>query len=246
MDDFSLVGRRALVTGSSEGIGRAIALRLARAGAEVVTHGLAANEDAVASEIAAAGGAARYVAVDLAAPGGAAALAEAAGAVDVLVSNVAMQIVQPLGEVDMAAMSRQFQLNFVAAVELIQLCLPAMREKGWGRIVTIGSVQERQPNPRMLTYAALKSAQVNLVESLARQVAADGVTVNNVAPGVILTRRSTALLTDPAYAAQIKARIPIGYFGAAEDVAGAALLLCGDAGRYITGATIPVSGGMHL
>jgi NAD(P)-dependent dehydrogenase (short-subunit alcohol dehydrogenase family) len=246
--DFDLAGRTALVTGSSEGIGRAVALRLARAGAEVIVHGLPGGADgrAVVAEIEAAGGRARPVEGDFSRLEDVEAVLAAAGPVDILVSNVAIQERQPLGEVDAAAMERQFRVNVISAVTLIQGVLPSMRARKWGRIVTVGSVQEFVPNPVMLIYAGLKSAQTNMVRSIARQVAADGVTVNTVAPGIILTGRSRPVLEDPAYAATMLAKVPAGVFGEAEDVAGAVLLLCSEAGRYITGANIPVDGGMSL
>jgi glucose 1-dehydrogenase len=246
--DLDLSGRTALVTGSTEGIGRAVALRLARAGASVVVHGLPGGADGrvVVAEIEAAEGRAHLVEGDFSRIEDVEAVLGAAGPVDILVSNVAIQERQPLGQVDAAAMERQFNVNVVSAVTLIQGVLPHMRAQKWGRVVTIGSVQEFVPNPVMLIYAGLKAAQTNMVRSIARQVAADGVTVNTVAPGIILTGRSRPVLNDPAYAATMLAKVPAATFGEPEDVAGAVLMLCGEAGRYITGANIPVDGGMSL
>ncbi|OYW21757.1 MAG: hypothetical protein B7Z43_09415 [Sphingomonas sp. 12-62-6] len=206
MSDFNLAGKRALVTGSSEGIGLAIATKLARAGAHVQLHGIEAPDHPLAqAALAEVGERGRYTAADLADP----------EALETLIATT--------GPIDML-----------------------MRAKRWGRIVVIGSVQEAKPHPHMLAYAALKGAQENLVRNLALQLAADGVTVNNVAPGVIVTRRNQAPLADPEYARQVIERIPARAYGEPRDVAGAVLLLCSEAGRYITGATIPVDGGMHI
>ncbi|OYY66879.1 SDR family NAD(P)-dependent oxidoreductase [Sphingomonas sp. 28-62-11] len=247
MSDFNLAGKRALVTGSSEGIGLAIATKLARAGAHVQLHGIEAPDHPLAqAALAEVGERGRYTAADLADPEALETLIATTGPIDMLISTVATQVRQPLGEVTMDAVDLQFRLNFQSALQLIQAVLPQMRAKRWGRIVVIGSVQEAKPHPQMVTYAALKGAQENLVRNLALQLAADGVTVNNVAPGVIVTRRNQAPLADPEYARQVIERIPARAYGEPRDIVGAVLLLCSEAGRYITGATIPIDGGMHI
>ena len=121
-----------------------------------------------------------------------------------------------------------------------------MIERNWGRILTVGSVQEAKPHPDMVIYSALKAAQTLMVQNLAKQFAPHGVTINNLAPGVINTDRARARLTDPAYVNKVLSWIPAGHIGEAEDCAGAALLLCSDAGRYITGQSLFVDGGMSL
>jgi NAD(P)-dependent dehydrogenase (short-subunit alcohol dehydrogenase family) len=126
---------------------------------------------------------------------------------------------------------------------LIQMLAPAMQEKKWGRIITIGSVQERKPHPNMLIYSASKAAQTNMVQSLALQLAPDGITVNNIAPGVIYTDRNVEALSDAEYAKKVTATIPVGFYGEPEDCAGMVRLLCSEAGRYITGQSIYIDGG---
>lgn len=170
----------------------------------------------------------------------------ALGGLDILVSNVAVQIPETWQDVTRANFDAQVAINWRCGFELIQLAAPAMLERGWGRIVTVGSVQELKPHPQMTVYSALKGAQAVMVKSLARQFAARGVTVNNLAPGVILTDRNTQRLADPAYASEVRALIPAGSFGEPDDCRGAALLLCSDAGRYITGQCVRVDGGMSL
>jgi|SRR5882724_7884167 len=121
-----------------------------------------------------------------------------------------------------------------------------MAERKWGRVLTIGSVQECVPNPEMLVYSSLKNAQTALGFSLAKQYASHGVTINNLAPGVIETDRYHDRVKTPEHAERLLAWIPAGNIGQPADCVGAALLLCSDAGRYITGQNLFVDGGMSL
>ncbi len=249
---FSLAGRRALVTGSSRGIGASIALCLAEAGADVMIHYVgddpAAHE--VSGRIAALGRRTGVVQADFADPGAARkvfdATADALGGIDILTCNVAVQIPEPWSAVTRDHFDAQVAINLRCGFELIQLAAPAMLERGWGRIVTVGSVQELKPHPQMVVYSAMKGAQAVMVKTLARQFAAQGVTVNNLAPGVILTDRNIHRLADAAYSSEVRAMIPAKRFGEPGDCCGAALLLCSEAGRYITGQSIRVDGGMSL
>lgn len=251
-DMFSVAGKRAVVTASSRGIGRAIAVALARAGASVVVHGATAGADleAVAASIRAEGRQAVAFGADFADPSAvdrfAAQAEDALGAVDILVSNAAIQMREAWDAMTPADVDAQIQVNFKAMLTLVTRFAPGMVSRGWGRILTIGSIQEAKPHPQMLVYAATKAAQTSVVGNLARQFGAMGVTVNNLAPGVIMTDRNTAVLADETYAAAVRARIPAGRFGEAQDCVGAALLLCSDAGAYITGSSLFVDGGMHL
>ncbi|MBM3862254.1 MAG: SDR family oxidoreductase [Verrucomicrobia bacterium] len=240
---FNLTGHTALVTGSSRGIGRAIALGLAECGAKVAVHGTKpgkALDEALASVP-------RSIAVtgDLSDPEVPARLV-AEVKPDILVANASIQIRKPWAEVTQAEAEQQMQVNFHATVRMIQAAVPAMRAKKWGRILTIGSVQQQRPHPDMIVYAASKSALENLVRNLAKQLGPDGITINNLAPGVILTDRNTAALSDEVYAARVRDMVPLRFFGESQDCVGAALLLCSDAGRYITGVDVRVDGGMGL
>jgi NAD(P)-dependent dehydrogenase (short-subunit alcohol dehydrogenase family) len=146
-----------------------------------------------------------------------------------------------------AQRERQTQVNFHATLELLQAVLPGMRARRWGRILTIGSVNQTRPDPELAVYAALKSAQHNLAINLARQLAPEGITVNNLAPGLVATERNRWRRADAAQWQRIQARAnPMGRAGLPEEMAGAALLLCSDAGSFITGADLQATGGGHL
>lgn len=249
---FNLSNHAALVTGSSRGIGRAIALGLAECGAVVAVHGTkpAKALDETLAEVRKLSPRSIAVTGDLSQPDVPARLVadaiSALGGLDILVANASIQIRKPWAEVTRAEMEQQMQVNFHATLRMIQAAVPAMRAKKWGRILTIGSVQQQRPHPDMVVYAASKSAQENLVRNLAKQLGPDGITVNNLAPGVILTDRSTPVLADETYAERVRSFIPLRFFGESEDCVGAALLLCSDAGRYITGVGLLVDGGMGL
>jgi NAD(P)-dependent dehydrogenase (short-subunit alcohol dehydrogenase family) len=249
---LNLAGKRALVTGSSQGIGRAIAIALAEFGADVMVHcgRDVAKAESVRAEIEAHGVRSGITVADLADPGAAekihAETLAALGAVDILVLNASVQIRKPWHEVTLDEYRRQVDVNFGACIWLIQQFVPAMRRRRWGRVLTVGSVQQARPHPEMLVYSATKAALENMVRSLAPQLAGEGVTVNNLAPGAIATARNEQVLADEAYLRRVLAKIPAGFIGEPGDCAGLAVLLCSEAGRYITGQNMFVDGGMGL
>lgn len=249
---FSLTGRCALITGSSRGIGAAMARAFAAAGADIAVHcaGRTDEADKVAAQVRALGRRAAVVQADLGAADGARRCWDGAvaglGKVDILVLNASIQIPRPWLEATAEEFERQMTVNVRSTWELLRLAAPAMCDRGWGRILTIGSVQEAKPNPAMLVYAASKSAQSALMRGLAKQLAPQGVTINGLAPGVIDTDRTRERIVDDEYRRKVMSWIPTGRIGEPEDCAGAALLLCSDAGSYITGHNIFVDGGMSL
>ncbi|MDD4369363.1 MAG: SDR family NAD(P)-dependent oxidoreductase [Oscillospiraceae bacterium] len=240
--------KTALITGSSRGIGRAIALGLAQDGCRVLLHCSQQREraEAVARQIQTAGGEAGVLQADLSQPDAAIRLGQEAGPLDILVLNASVQIRCPWTQISVAMYEQQMNCNFLASLLLIQQAVPHMQEQHWGRIVTIGSVQERKPHPDMLVYSASKAAQRNMVQSLALQLAGAGITVNDVAPGVIDTDRNKEALADPVYAARVKASIPTGDWGRPEDCAALVRLLVSEAGHYITGQSLYVDGGKSI
>lgn len=240
--------KQALVTGSSRGIGRAIAVALAREGFAVTVHCTANTQKAqqVCDEIRAFGGQAQWVQAELSAPEQVERLAELAAKTDVLVLNASVQIKKQWQQITREDCQLQLQTNFVASLRLIQSAVPHMQAQNWGRIITVGSVQEKKPHPQMLVYSASKAAQTNMALSLASQLAPYGITVNNIAPGVIYTDRNREALSDMAYAKVVTDSIPMGCYGTPEDCAGAVQMLCSEAGRYITGQSIYIDGGKSL
>ena len=249
IEQFSLTGRTALVTGARREIGRAIALTLAELGARLAIHHAgtaeeAADADAVVREIEQAGGVARAFAQDFAhddAGRHLAATVSAWAAVDILVLNASIELPEAYEDISRAHFDRQIAVNLRTPLELLQSLVPPMAERGWGRVLTIGSVQQMRPHPKMMVYAGTKAAQWNWMRNLARQFGGKGVTVNNLAPGAILTARNRAQMA--VEGAALVERIPAGRLGHPNDLRGAAALLCSDAGAYINGVNLYVDGG---
>lgn len=240
--------KTAFVTGSSRGIGRAIAIRLAKDGYKIVVHGAGNIQKAeeTKSIIEQNGGVAEVLVCDLTDLDNTRELCERIRDIDVLVLNASLQYRTPWQKITVDECYKQLNCNFVSSMMLIQSVVDNMKNKKWGRIVTIGSVQEAKPHPDMLVYSASKAAQTNMVKSLALQLANDGITVNNVAPGVIYTDRNVEALLDPEYAKKVTDSIPVGFYGQPEDCAGIVSLLCSEEGRYITGQNIFVDGGKGI
>lgn len=249
---FSLQGRRALVTGADAGIGRAIALGLARQGADVLIHHLdnPSGAEAVCRTIRATGPAAVAVQADFAQSGGAeqfaALVLKAHGPVDILIANAAVERRKPWAEVTAADVEAHVAVNFTALLQLVGRLVPEMATRGWGRVVALGSVLAVRPRAETVVYAALKSAQLTAIRAIARDVAGRGVTMNVVSPGAIETERTSARYADPDFRRAVVAKIPVGRPGEPEDVVAPVLMLCSDAAAYITGANIPVDGGWSI
>jgi NAD(P)-dependent dehydrogenase (short-subunit alcohol dehydrogenase family) len=257
---FSMAGRRALVTGGSVSIGREIVRVFADAGADVAIHyapeadiafGQPDAAEQAVREVTERGGRGVAIAADFARPGEASrcvtAAQDALGGLDVLVVCASIQYRTPFLELPADQIERQIQINFRATIELLQAALPGMKERGWGRVLTIGSINETRPEPDLAVYAALKSAQHNLAINLARDYAAHGVTVNNLSPGLVVTERNRWRREDAAKWAEIqRLSAPMQRAGLPAEMAGAALLLCSEAGSFITGADLQATGGRHL
>jgi NAD(P)-dependent dehydrogenase (short-subunit alcohol dehydrogenase family) len=246
---FRLAGRTALVTGARREIGRAIALGLAGAGACLAIHHAGtpeehADAEAVVQAIQASGGRAAAFARDFVRDDAGHHLAAAVTAwapVDILVLNASIELPEHLTAITREHFDRQIAVNLRTTLELLQDLVPPMAARGWGRVVTIGSVQQERPHPAMLVYAGTKAAQHTWTRSLAREFGGQGVTVNNLAPGAILTARNRAQMAVEAEA--LLQRIPAGRLGQPDDLVGAALLLCSDAGSYINGVNVFIDGG---
>jgi NAD(P)-dependent dehydrogenase (short-subunit alcohol dehydrogenase family) len=248
---FSLEGRRALVTGASGGIGRAIALGLAQQGADLALHHLGEDEAAaaLAREIEQMGRRATVHEADFTQPDGAAGLAASvltSRPVDILIANAAMEARRPWREIDDGMIASHVAVNFSSLLTLMQRLLPSMQERGWGRVVALGSVMAARPRAETAVYAALKSAQLTAMRAIARDVAGQGVTLNVISPGAIRTERNETRYAEPAFRAAVAAKIPAGREGVPADCLAPVLMLCSDAAGYITGADIPIDGGWSI
>ena len=249
---FSLKGKTALVTGGSQGIGKAISLALAQNGANIIINYRSGKElaEQTAGELLGMGIKCHLIQCDLSLLDSAKTISAFIRnnklEVDILVLNASVQIRKTWDEVTPEEYDLQLNTNFRASLFLIKELYPLMYQKRWGRILTIGSVQQVRAHQQMIVYAASKVAQVSMVKSLAPQFAPFGVTINNLAPGAIATGRNEEVLADKNYRALVESKIPVGYVGEAYDCASLALLLCSEAGRYITGQDMFVDGGMGL
>jgi len=245
----SLQGRIALVTGASQGIGRACAVELARAGATVVLA--ARNEVKLAeavAEIEAAGGQAAAIPLDVASEesikAGAKAVLERFGKVEILVNNAGITrdgLAMAMKRADWDAV---LGTNLTGAFLLTQAVLRPMLKNRWGRIINVSSVVGRTGQAGQVNYAASKAGLIGLTRSLAREVASRGITVNAVAPGYIETAM-TAVLDEKVRAAMM-AEIPLGRAGTDVEVAQSVAFLASDAAGYITGQVLDVNGGMFM
>jgi glucose 1-dehydrogenase len=251
-DKFNLTGKTALITGSSRGIGKGIALALAENGADIILHykGEKSEAEEVANEIKKFKVKVHIIQADLSKSGASARIYnqvyKKVKRLDILVINASVQVPAVWTDVTDEDFSKQVDTNFKATFQLMQKFGPDMANYGWVRILTIGSVQQIKPHPSMIIYAATKSAVLNLVRNVAMQLADRGVTVNNLAPGVIGTQRIEEEVPEPDERINKRLETPSGNIGSPEDCAAMALLLCSDAGSFITGQNIFVDGGMSL
>lgn len=251
-EKFNLAGKTALVTGSSQGIGKGIAIALAEYGADVILHYRKdrAEVEAVANEIKKSGVKTYVVKADLSKTDSAKSIFDQiqkkAKMPDIVVLNASVQIPKLWKDTTEKDFDVQVNANFKSTLLLMQYFSPEMISNGWGRILTIGSVQQVKPHPSMIVYAATKSAVLNMVQNVAMQLADKGITVNNLAPGVIGTPRLDQDVPEMEERIAKRLETPSGQLGDPQDCAAVAVLLCSEAGRFITGQNIFVDGGMSL
>jgi 3-oxoacyl-[acyl-carrier protein] reductase len=242
-------GRIALVTGASQGIGRACALALAKAGATVA---LAARNTAklaeVQAEIEGAGGQAAAFAMDVASEesikAGAAAVLERFGKVEILVNNAGITRDDLMLRMKRADWDDVLTTNLTGAFLMTQALLRPMMKNRWGRIINVSSVVGRTGQAGQVNYAAAKAGLIGMTRSLAREVASRGITVNAVAPGYVETPM-TAVLDEKQTAAMLAA-IPVGRAGTDEEIAHAVVYLASEHAGYVTGHVLDVNGGMFM
>jgi len=249
---FDLAGKTAIVTGSSRGIGRAIAETLAQAGAKVVISSRkAAACEAVAAAIRAAGGKAEAVACNVGDKGQLQRLVAEArarcGGIDILVCNAGINpYYGPLAGIEDAAFERIMTVNVESALWLASLVLPDMVARKGGAIILIASIAGLRGSTGLGAYAISKAAGMQLARNLALEWGKHNIRVNCIAPGLIKTDFARALWEDKALMERRMAQTPLGRIGEPADIAGVALMLAADAGRYVTGQTIVVDGGITI
>ena len=244
-----LNGRIALITGASQGIGRACALELAKAGATVALAARSADKlEAAAAEIVAAGGQARAYALDVSSEESIKACAKTVladlGKVDILVNNAGITKDGLALRMKLADFDDVLRTNLTGAFLLTQAVISSMMKGRWGRVINITSVVGEMGSPGQANSAASKAGMIGLTKSLAREFASRNITINAVAPGFIQTAMTDVLAE--AHRATILTEIPLGRYGTDADIAAAVAFLASDAAGYITGHTLDVNGGMYM
>ena len=249
LDLFRLDGRHALVTGGSKGLGLVIAEALAQAGAAVtIVSRNAAEGRAAADAIGAATGRPAFaLAADVALSDEvdrlAVAAAEAGGPVDILVNSAGLNIRGPAASMAEGDWDAVLGVNLKAPFLLARRLGPAMADRGWGRIIHLGSILSAVGIAGRTPYASSKAGLIGLTRTLAMEWADRGVTVNALCPGPFATEMNRPLLDDPEQYRAFVANIPVGRWGELHEITGAALFLASDASSYMTGASLYVDGG---
>ena len=247
MNSFS--EKLALVTGSSRGIGRAAGLKLASCGAKVLFHGVRESEN-LSSAVAEAGNGAEALTADFGNMDEVRRLADDLKKrfliPDILVLNASVQSYTGLGNFDSEEFYRMFRTNVESSCVLLQELLPEMQKRKSGRVIFVGSINGIKPASRLAVYGATKAALLNVAKTAAMENAPYGITVNTILPGVIETDRNAAVLQDQAFAGTLKEKIPMHRFGSAQECADLFAFLASGKASYITGAEIPIAGGLQL
>jgi gluconate 5-dehydrogenase len=247
---FDLSGRRALVTGSSVGLGLAIAQGLARAGAHVVLNGRDAARLAAAGATLRAEGAGVETAVfDVAdAPSTTAGIDAvlAGGALDIVVNNAGVNRRQPLDAFSDAEWREVLAANLDGPFHVARAVLPGMKARGRGKLINICSMASEIGRPNIVPYAASKGGLQMFTRALAVEVAPFGIQVNGIAPGFFATAMNAGLTSDADFDAWVRRRTPAGRWGEPAEVAGAAVFLASDAASYVTGHILFVDGGFSV
>lgn len=242
---FDLTGKRALVTGSSQGIGLALAQGLVQAGAQVVLNGRDTAKLAQAAALIPGAMMLPFDATDHHAVRAAVDGFEAAhGAIDILVNNAGMQHRGPLEDFPEDAFQRLLQTNIASVFNVGQACARHMIARGNGKIINIASVQTALARPGIAPYTATKGAVGNLTKGMATDWAKHGLQCNAIAPGYFDTPLNAALKGDPAFTAWLEKRTPAGRWGRVEELVGACVFLASAASSFVNGHILYVDGGI--
>ncbi len=249
LEMFNLKGTRALVTGSSQGIGFALARGLAAAGAQVVLNGRdTAKLAAAASELSETGASIRELSFDATDHEGVRSAVdnfeENVGPIDILVNNAGMQHRTELQDFPADAFERLLQTNVASVFHVGQAVARHMIERKSGKIINIASVQSALARPGIAPYTATKGAVTNLTKGMATDWAKYGLNCNAIAPGYFDTPLNAALVADPEFSAWLEKRTPAGRWGNVEELVGAAIFLASPASSFVNGHTLYVDGGI--
>ena len=242
---FDLTGRVACITGASSGLGRRAAVALHAAGAQVV--GVARRAEALASLKAELGDGCAVVSADVAAPNGASALRDAMsaafGAPDIVVHAAGVNTREAADDVTAQGWDQTLALNLSAPFFISQALVPAMKQKGWGRIVNFASLQTTRAFPGGIAYGATKAGIGQLTRAMAEAWSKDGITANAIGPGFFPTELTQAVFDDPERAARNAAQTCVMRNGRMEDIDGPLVFLCSEASAFVTGQVLMVDGG---
>ena len=246
---FNLAGKRALVTGSSQGIGLALARGLAEHGASVILNGRDRNKlDAAVATLTAGGHTVAVAGFDVtvaeAVREGVASIEQTAGPIDILVNNAGMQFRTPLEDFPAEKWELLLRTNVSSAFYVGQAVARHMIPRGKGKIINIASVQSELARPGIAPYTATKGAIRNLTRGMCTDWAKYGLQVNAIAPGYFKTPLNQALVDDPAFSAWLEKRTPAARWGNVKELIGAAVFLSGEASSFVNGHTLYVDGGI--
>lgn len=239
--DLGIRGRRAAVAAGTAGLGRACAAALVAEGAQVTICG----SDAGRAEAAAAELGADWLVADLTDPEAAAGFVREVGTLDILVVNGPGPGPGRVADTELGDYQAALDRSLLAVVGMCLAAVPGMRERGWGRVVAITSLGVRQPYPNLALSNTARAGATGFLRTLAREVAADGVTVNSVLPGLHDTDRVRSVYADPDLRAAALAGVPAGRLGDPAECAALVAFLCGQAAGFVTGAAVPVDGGAY-
>jgi NAD(P)-dependent dehydrogenase (short-subunit alcohol dehydrogenase family) len=245
----TLLGKTALITGASKGLGKAIALALAQAGARIalVSRDRTKLND-VAAEIRGSGGNASVFVADVTdeaqvAQARDAVAAQFGGTLHILINNAGINIRKPVTDFTLAEWNSVLTTNLTSVFLLCRAFVPMMKGRGYGRIINMTSMMSHISLPGRTAYSASKTALLGFNRALALELAAEKITVNGISPGVCDTEINTPLMQNPELRAQFLAKIPVGRFGEPSEIAKLALYLCSEDAGFITGTDVIIDGG---